>query len=153
VSKFPSIGVAVPHTIQVDDEIYELLLRHARPFVDRENDVLRRLLLSDAKSVPPPAPGRTGDLMPYLEAGLLAVGDELVYDQPRKGRVHRGVVNAQGCIESGGLVHRKVSPSLKTLVGHEINGWGYWTHVRTGKVLHEFRVELRRLQADGSRDN
>jgi hypothetical protein len=34
------------HTIQIDDELFRLLQREARPLLDSPNDVLRRLLLS-----------------------------------------------------------------------------------------------------------
>ena len=40
----------------------------------------------------------------------------------------------------------KVSPALKACVGHEINGWGQWTHARSRRQLQEFRDELRRMQ-------
>jgi hypothetical protein len=132
--------------IEIDDEIYALLQRHARPFEDRENDVLRRLLLA-GPATPAPAPsGRPGDLLPYIAAGLIQPGDELVHEQPRKGRVHRATVSERGGIDVDGYIHPKVSPALKAMVGHEINGWSQWTHAKTGKTLHELRVELRRIE-------
>src|SRR4051794_26048577 len=103
-------------TIEIDDDIYAVLQHHGRPFVDTPNDVLRRLLLdADASALSPPAPstdGRPGDLLPLLVAGLLQAGDELVYEQPRKGRVHHGKVTANGGIEVNDRVFTKVSPSL-----------------------------------------
>jgi hypothetical protein len=145
-------GGCVVHKIEVDDEVFALLQRHAQPFVDRENDVLRRLLLGE------PAAGRSADtsaarndlgvLMPYLDAGLLEPNDELVHEQPRKGLVHRAHVTRDGCVEvAGNPPFRNVSPALKFCVGHDINGWDHWTHVRTGRRLRELREELRQLQS------
>jgi len=39
-------------TIEIDDDLLELLKRHAEPFVDTPNDVLRRLLLDPDASIP-----------------------------------------------------------------------------------------------------
>ncbi|GAA4744508.1 hypothetical protein GCM10023328_28020 [Modestobacter marinus] len=136
--------------IEIDDEVYALLQRYARPFEDRENDVLRRLLFADDASFEPKAASRPGDLLPYLDAGLLEVGDELVHEQPRKGRVHRGTVTPDGGIKVGGEVYPKVSPALKAVVGHEINGWGQWVLTRTGQRLQDVREELRRRESDES---
>src|SRR5450759_2316893 len=96
--------------IEIDDEVFAHLQRHARPLMDKENDVLRRLLLDDGGSAAPgenPSPSLsersrrgTGDLMPYIERGLLAAGDELVYHQTRKGLVHRARVGSDGWIET-----------------------------------------------------
>ena len=49
------------HAIEIDPEIFQLLQREARPFLDTPNDVLRRLLLSPTSAIPkqsppPPAP-------------------------------------------------------------------------------------------------
>jgi len=141
--------------IKIAEDIYALLQRHAEPFVDSENDVLRRLLLAeDADGYIDGAPAvrrGPGDLMPYLDAGLLNAGDELVHEQPRKGRVHRALVAGDGWLEvEGHPAFRQVSPALKALVGNEINGWGQWTHVASGRRLQELRDELRRRQANGT---
>ncbi|MEU5903875.1 hypothetical protein ABZ780_05820 [Micromonospora sp. NPDC047467] len=133
------------HEIQVDDQVYELLQRHARPFVDRENDVLRRLLRID--SSPGTAKSQRlggGDLSSLIDAKLLAPGDDLVHVQTRKGLTHRAVVTEDGSIRlPDGSTYAKPSPALKACVGHDINGWGQWTHAATGRSLHELREELR----------
>ena len=141
--------------IEVDDDVYGLLQRHAPPFSDAENDVLRRLLFGDGSGTTTNVPtagrdrGRPGQLMPYLDAGLLDVGDELVHVQPRKGVVHRARVTPDGRVEvDGHPPFEKVSPALKVCVGHEINGWGQWNHTRSGRRLQEFRDELLRMQED-----
>lgn len=135
--------------IEVDDEVFAFLQRHAQPFVDRENDVLRRLLFG-AGSTTAPSSGNaklrgTGDLMPLIDAGLLQPQDELLHVQPRRGLEHRATVTADGYIQTpDGQFHDKPSPALKSCVGYEINGWGQWTHVRTGRRLQELREELRK---------
>jgi hypothetical protein len=85
--------------------------------------------------------------MPFIEAGLLAAGDELVHEQPRKGLVHRARVTGDGWLAVDGRAFRRVSPALKSCVGHEINGWGQWTHVRSGRRMQKLREELRQRQA------
>ncbi|GAA4757697.1 hypothetical protein GCM10023328_47020 [Modestobacter marinus] len=133
--------------IEIDDEVYALLQRHARPFEDRENDVLRRLLFNDDALRKLQSASRPGDLLPYLDAGLLEAGDDLIHEQPRKGRIHRGTVTPDGGIEVSGEVYLKVSPALKAVVGHEINGWGQWVLARTGQRLQDLRDELRRRES------
>jgi hypothetical protein len=134
--------------IEVDDDVYALLQRHATPFVDSENDVLRRLLLGDGVGEPAEVNDvrrGPGDLLPYIEAGLMAAGDELIHDQPRKGKTNRARVAGDGWVEvDGHPAFKQVSPALKALVGHEINGWGQWTHVPSGRRLQELREELQR---------
>lgn len=124
--------------IDVDDEVYAVLEREARAFVDKTpNDVLRRLLLGKA---PEPAPGKPGDLMPLLQGGRLQAGDKLVHHQPRKGRTFTAVVTADGYIElEDGGRFASPSPALSACVGTQINGWGQWTVERTGKPLQSHR--------------
>ncbi|GAA4565047.1 hypothetical protein GCM10023176_12260 [Micromonospora coerulea] len=142
--------------IDIDDEVFELLQRNARPFIDTENDVLRRLLLSEGGSTSqaqpvvatspgtPAGPGSRGDLLPFIEQGLLLVGDKLVHTQPRRGLVHRAIVTADGCIETAdGARFKKPSPALKSCLGHEINGWSNWTVERTGRTLYNVRAAYR----------
>ena len=141
--------------IEIDDEVFAVLQLHARPLEDAANDVLRRLLLCQGNGeatrpsgeTRPSRPRKgTGDLMPFLEAGLLQPGDQLTHSQPRKGLVHQAVVAADGWLEVAGRPFPKVSPALKACVGHEINGWGQWTHKRTGRRLQSLREELARRQ-------
>jgi hypothetical protein len=126
--------------IEVDDEIYGVLEREARAFVDKTpNDVLRRLLLGEA---PGPVPGKPGDLMPLLEDGRLQAGDKLVHHQPRKRRTFTAVVTADGYIQlDDGQKFAAPSPALRACVGSEINGWYQWIVERTGKRLQDYRDE------------
>jgi hypothetical protein len=141
----------MPHTIEVDDEVFAFLQRHAEPLVDSVNDVLRRLLLSgspapEARTTTRAQARLSGDLLPYIAAGLVGAGDELVHEQPRKGLLHVAVITERGTLLVGQSEFQKVSPALKSCVGHEINGWGQWTHRPSGRTLQTFRDELRRMQ-------
>jgi hypothetical protein len=124
--------------IEVDDEIYTLLEREARAFVDKTpNDVLRRLLLGEA---PEPTPGKPGDLMPLLQDGRLQAGDKLIHNQPRKRRTFTAVVTADGYIQlENGQRFAAPSPALRACTGSQINGWGQWIVERTGKPLQDLR--------------
>lgn len=133
-------------SIDVDDEVFAFLQRQAEPFVDTANDVLRRLLLGGTPKQPARTNRRGGDLLPYVQAGMLQVGDELTHEQKRKGQLHRAVVTEDGCIEAAGQIFHKVSPALKACVGSEINGWSNWYVTRTGEVLHTVRARYRRRQ-------
>lgn len=141
----PEERTVTMHRIEIDDEVYALLQRHARPFVDRENDVLRRLLQLDAGTGTVTAGARgSGDLADLIEAELLKPGDELEHVQTRKRLTHRAVVTADGKIRlPDGSTYAKPSPALKACVGHDINGWGQWTHVRSRRTLQALREELR----------
>src|SRR5918997_5707338 len=66
----------MPHTIEVDDDVWQALAARAEPLVDTPNSVLRRVLLgavpSDAVGPSPgarPSRGRNrrGDLLPETE--------------------------------------------------------------------------------------
>ncbi|WP_238433582.1 restriction system modified-DNA reader domain-containing protein [Micromonospora tarensis] len=132
------------HRIEVDDQVYALLQQHAEPFVDRENDVLRRLLGIDLGPEKVKEDGRPGgDLMGLIEAELLVPGDELIHVQSRKGRTHRAVVTTDGYLRlPDGSTYAKPSPALKACVGHDINGWGQWTHARSNVPLQALRKKL-----------
>lgn len=138
-------------SVAVDEEVYVLLVTRAESAGQTANDVLRELLeaptLPSPTSVLPDRPAAIGDLKPLLTVGLVAAGDELVYEQPMKRLVHRGTVTADGCVIAGGEVFQKVSPALKRLVGHEASGWAHWTHVRSGRLLMDLRDDLRRRPA------
>jgi len=124
--------------VEVDAEVYAVLEREARAFVDKTpNDVLRRLLLGKA---PEPTSGKPGDLMPLLLDGRLKAGDVLVHHQSRKRRTFRAVVTADGYIQlDNGGKFAAPSPALSACVGSQINGWYQWTVERTGQKLKDLR--------------
>lgn len=142
------------HKVDIDDEVYVFLQAHARPFEDSVNDVLRRLLLAATPYPMEPPRSRSptinqrrpGDLMPLLKLGLLEAGDELVFEQPRKGAIHRATVTEDGWLTVNDEDYPKVSPALKSSVGNEINGWKQWIHRASGRPLEDLRAELRRTQ-------
>lgn len=131
------VGI-VGRSIEVDEEVFAALEREAIPFVDTTpNDVLRRLLLA---GTPNPLAGKSGDLMPLLDAGRLRAGDRLVHHQPRKGRTFTAEVTADGHIQlPDGRRFAAPSPALRACVGSEINGWGQWEVERTGQRLQDIR--------------
>lgn len=57
------------HTIEIDEEIFELLKKQAEPFVDSPNDVLRRLLLKDKSSSHPREKKTNQNAPPSVPAG------------------------------------------------------------------------------------
>lgn len=136
-------------TIEIDDEVFAYLQRHSEPLVDSPNDVLRRQLLKDEK---PPASTaaarRTGALMFIIEAGLAAPGDKLQHHQSRLKRTHEATITADGWVEiPDGQAFPQPSPALKSQTGSDINGWGQYTHVPSGRRLQELREEATKRQA------
>ena len=135
------------HQIKVDDEVLAALAARTRPFDGQTpNDVLRDLLLSDTgPSVRPTLPGsnrRPGALMDAIERGELHAGDKLVCAQPRRKRTFEATVTPDGWIALSAPLdgeYDKPSPALRACTGGQINGWGNWTHARSGKVLQAFR--------------
>lgn len=127
--------------IEVDDEVFAYLQRHGEPLVDAPNDVLRRQLLGTS------GPGashsrRTGSLLPLIEAGLVAANDTLQHHQSRLRRTHEATVTADGWVElPDGRAFSRPSPALKAQTGNDINGWGQYIHLPSGRRLQELREE------------
>ncbi|HEX7659507.1 MAG TPA: hypothetical protein VF444_08510 [Pseudonocardiaceae bacterium] len=121
--------------IDVDDDVFDFLVRNARPFEEpTPNDVLRRVLLHSPTSGA--SAQTTGALKPLIDAGKLRPGDKLVHHQPRNRRTFEARVTSDGFIElPDGRRFAKPSPALKEFVGHQINGWDHWVVDRTGRTL------------------
>ncbi|MEV6012744.1 hypothetical protein AB0M29_38940 [Streptomyces sp. NPDC051976] len=134
--------------IAVDDEAFAYLQRHSEPLVDTPNDVLRRQLLQDSKPTAGTAGSRrTGALMPIIEVGLATADDKLRHHQPRRRRTHEATVTADGWVEiPDGRAFPQPSPALKAQAGSEINGWGQYTHVDSGRRLQELREDATKHQ-------
>lgn len=144
------------HWIQIDDEVSALLERHAKPFVDTENDVLRRLLLAAPEPVSTAAQvaaasrsviaprgtkeRKDGDLQVLLKFGLVKAGDLLVHEQPRKGATHLATVLADGWIAlDDDRAFSTPSGALAAQLGHQVNGWECWRHEPSGRRLAQLR--------------
>ncbi|WP_158712233.1 hypothetical protein [Streptomyces sp. NRRL F-5135] len=128
-------------TIEIDAEVFAYLQRHGEPLVDTPNDVLRRLLLGDTESSAGEA-RQPGALMFILEAGLVAPGDRLRHHQPRLKRTHESVITPDGWVElPDGRVFAQPSPALKAQTGVDINGWGQYIHLASGRRLQDLREE------------
>ncbi|MDQ1013143.1 hypothetical protein QFZ82_007628 [Streptomyces sp. V4I23] len=127
--------------IEIDDEVFAYLQRHSEPLVDTPNDVLRRELLGKKKPDAEQARG-PGALMFIIEAGLVAPGDKLQHHQPRRQRTHEATVTADGWVEiPDGRTFAQPSPALKAQTGSDINGWGQYVHLPSGRRLQELREE------------
>lgn len=130
--------------IDVDEEVYAELERHVQGF-EQPNDVLRRLLLTEAVSREPDAPASRGDavgrLLPLIEAGMVQDGDELEHRKVRKGMTFKATVGSKGTVITNRGSHTSPSPALAELVGTQIDGWANWTHVPSGKTLRQLRTE------------
>ena len=89
----------ITHRIEIDDDVYSELERHAQGF-ERPNNVLRRLLLPARGHGGESSGGarRPGKLYALVEAGLISVGDTLKHHQPRKHRTFTATVEAAGWI-------------------------------------------------------
>lgn len=127
-------------TIRVDDEVYDWLQQRAKPFVDTPNSVLRRELgiAGSAQAKALRLRDSAGELDALIRAGLLAVGEELVWK--RRGRSHRAVVIADGALElDDGRTFDTPSGAARALAGYEVNGWRSWTRARDGVRLSSLR--------------
>ncbi|MFQ5523352.1 MAG: hypothetical protein ACE5F5_07205 [Acidimicrobiia bacterium] len=85
-----------------------------------------------------------------IEGGLLRVGDNLVWERPRKGESYRAEITANGSIrlESG---ESFTSPSRAATEAAGIpayDGWYAWKVERSGKTLDELRHDLHNRQED-----
>ncbi|PVU82910.1 hypothetical protein DDP54_07735 [Cellulomonas sp. WB94] len=135
--------------IEIDDEVYAELEKHAKGF-EQPNDVLRRLLLIDhtGRARPRLKPVVVGRLLPLMAAGLVHDGDVIFHERPRKGDRFEAKVVESGWILSEGTLYQAPSAALSRLVGSQIDGWANWTHQRSGKTLRELRFDLGSKQSE-----
>lgn len=133
-------------TIRIDDEVYERLQKEAKPFVDTPNSVLRRLLGLDSEVSETPVGGerdavRRGELAPLIEAGLLEVGQRLVWK--RRQTTHEAAVTVDGSLRlSDGRVFGTPSGAARALSGYEVNGWRNWGRPEDDVRLSSLRDRL-----------
>lgn len=80
--------------------------------------------------------------MPLINAGVLAPGDVLRHEQPRRRMVHDVTVTPRGWLKlADGRSFPTPSLALAEQTGTTINGWIY-IHVPSGKPLHELRDQV-----------
>lgn len=130
--------------VEIDEDVYEELAKHARGF-EQPNDVLRRLLLAPEqvqRASEVVTRSSNGRLRILLDAGLVKPGDKLVHHKPRLRQTYFATVTSEGAIETDMGVYPEPSPALKDLTGSEVNGWKHWTHATSGKSLRDLRDSL-----------
>ncbi len=82
--------------------------------------------------------------MPLIDAGIVAAGDLLRHEQPRRRMVHEATITARGWLKLvDGQTFPTPSRALAEQTGTTINGWSY-VHVPSGKPLLELRAQIDR---------
>lgn len=107
-------------------------------------------LLAGKRGVPGDVQGQTdrtrttkrGDLAALLEAGAIAVGDQLVHVRSRTGEIFTATVGENGAVITELGSYSSPSPALSELVGNSRNGWTDWTHRPTGSTLDALRSKI-----------
>jgi hypothetical protein len=102
-----------------------------------------------AQLTPEAEPGRTGrtqvdvQLIDLIQVGLVSPGDILTGRRPGASGVATAMVLDDGAIElENHQRYTAVSTAAMSLgLGVVINGWQYWVHERSGKVLNKLREE------------
>lgn len=96
--------------------------------------------------------GRKIRMSDLVEAGLLAAGDELVWERPRLGQRHRAVVTDGGGLRlEDGREFSSPSRAAITAAGlGAYDGWNAWRVTRKGGLLlNELRRQLVANQSEG----
>jgi len=90
--------------------------------------------------------GRTSvnvQLVDLIQVGLIAAGDILVGKRPgATGQATAIVLDAGGIeLENGQRFNAPSTAAMSLGLGVTINGWNYWVHERTGKLLSKLGEE------------
>src|SRR2546423_14009617 len=87
------------------------------------------------------AGGRRVRVLDLVRAGLLSEGDELIFERPRSGAIHRALITASGHIElPDGDRFTAPSPAAGAAAGTgAIDGWHAWVVARTRELLNTVR--------------
>lgn len=104
--------------------------------------------LARREATPPPmkpmlrwARGGIGEL---LDAGLVTVGDELVWNRRNLGVAHTARVRADGTLVlADGRVYANPAGATTALGGNHQNGWSAFRRTSDGRTLGDLRTELR----------
>lgn len=87
--------------------------------------------------------GRRVRVSDLVERNLLQPGDKLVWMQRTRGLEHHAEVTEAGAIRlSDGREVASPSRAALEAAGANVDGWEYWTVVRTGETLHGLRMRL-----------
>jgi CBS domain-containing protein len=87
--------------------------------------------------------GRRVRVMDLIRAGLLNPGQELVFERPRIGDIHRAVVTENGRIRvADGQEFASPSGAADTVSGTATDGWYCWRVGDDGPLLDELRQHL-----------
>ncbi|WP_198170434.1 restriction system modified-DNA reader domain-containing protein [Actinoplanes awajinensis] len=87
--------------------------------------------------------GRRVRIMDLIKAGLLSPGQELIFERPRIGEIHRAVVTANGRIRvADGQDFASPSRAADDVSGTATDGWYAWRVGEDGPLLDQLRQEL-----------
>jgi hypothetical protein len=85
-----------------------------------------------------------GGLAELLDAGLVKMGDEVVWTRPSLGVRHTARICVDGTlILADGRVYANPSGATTALGGNHQNGWDAFRRVSDGRTLGDLRTELR----------
>jgi hypothetical protein len=130
-------------SIELPMIIYRQLERYAT-FGETPVDTIQRLVTSEgSRWRSDRAAGGQGNMLLYLEAGLVAVGDRVIFNQARRGLQHTVTVTERGTLElPDGDEVTGPSGVIKQITGTTDNGWTRLIHEPSGKRLSDLRAEL-----------
>ncbi len=93
---------------------------------------------------PPPIKWARGGIADLLDAGLINVDDELVWDRRNTGVRHTARVRVDGSLVlADGRVCTNSGGATKALGGKYANGWTVFRRASDGRTLDDLRTELR----------
>lgn len=93
---------------------------------------------------PAPLTWARGGVAELLDAGLVAVGDELVWIRRNLGVRHTARIRVDGALVlADGRAYGNPSGATTALGGNHQNGWGAFRRVSDGRTLSDLRAELR----------
>lgn len=129
-------------TIRVDDDVFALLQREARAFVDTPNSVLRKLLgleeVVAGSTASPPPPAVPGKVLTLLQEGHVEHQEPLIWPRRQNGQTFRASVTDAGRIRlEDGREFDTPSGAARDLAGYEVNGLRAWRRESDGATLGE----------------
>jgi hypothetical protein len=142
--------------VRIDDAVMAHLREHGR-FGDTYNDILRGLfgLPRTARLSAPADLSLPGALMPLIAAGMLAVGETVVWHRSRRGEVHTATVDDAGrLVTVDGAVFLTPDTCASSIAGYPCKGWPNWrTAAGAGASLQQLRDRVAAATATGRPSN